>query len=58
MPEIGLFSRKEAAALAGLAPYDQDSGATRATAITGGRSRLRKASMQPRCPPPSIGTQN
>jgi transposase len=44
MPEIGRVSREQAAALAGLAPYDDDSG-ERAGArhIDGGRARLRKA---------------
>jgi transposase len=44
MPEIGRVSREQAAALAGLAPYDDDSG-ERAGArhIDGGRQRLRKA---------------
>lgn len=44
MPEIGRVSREQAAALAGLAPYDDDSG-DRAGArhIDGGRERLRKA---------------
>ena len=44
MPEIGRISREEASALAGLAPYDQDSGDhTGARHIDGGRERLRKA---------------
>src|SRR5881275_2625002 len=44
MPEIGRLDRAEAAALAGLAPYDDDSG-ERAGArhIAGGRVRLRNA---------------
>lgn len=44
MPEIGRITREQAAALAGLAPYDDDSG-DRAAArhIDGGRERLRKA---------------
>jgi transposase len=42
MPEIGRLSREEAAALAGLAPYDRDSGDARgARHIEGGRERLR-----------------
>jgi transposase len=43
MPEIGQLSREQAAALAGLAPYDDDSG-ERAGArhIDGGRQRLRR----------------
>lgn len=44
MPEIGRLSREEAAALAGLAPYDDDSGERNgARHIEGGRERLRKA---------------
>ena len=44
LPEIGRVSREEAAALAGLAPYDDDSGERVGTRhIDGGRQRLRKA---------------
>jgi transposase len=44
MPEIGRISREEAAALAGLAPYDHDSGDHAGERhIDGGRERLRKA---------------
>jgi transposase len=44
MPELGRLSREEAAALAGLAPYDDDSGGRRGTRhIAGGRARLRKS---------------
>lgn len=44
MPEIGRVSREQAAALAGLAPYDDDSGDhLGARHIEGGRERLRKA---------------
>lgn len=44
MPEIGRVSREQAAALAGLAPYDDDSGdQLGARHIEGGRERLRKA---------------
>jgi transposase len=44
MPEIGEISREEAAALAGLAPYDDDSGKRRGLRrIHGGRQRLRKS---------------
>lgn len=44
MPEIGTLTREQVAALAGLAPYDDDSG-DRAGArhIEGGRERLRKS---------------
>lgn len=42
MPEIGSLSREQAAALAGLAPYDDDSGKrTGGRHIAGGRERLR-----------------
>jgi transposase len=44
LPEIGRVSREEAAALAGLAPYDDDSGErTGLRHIEGGRQRLRHA---------------
>lgn len=44
MPEIGQLSREQAAALAGLAPYDDDSGnQVGARHIDGGRARLRRA---------------
>jgi transposase len=44
MPEIGRVSREEAAAIAGLAPYDDDSGRrSGARHIAGGRTRLRGA---------------
>lgn len=44
MPEIGRLSREQAAALAGLAPYDDDSGnRTGVRRIDGGRERLRRA---------------
>ena len=43
MPEIGRVSREQAAALVGLAPYDDDSGErSGAKHIAGGRERLRK----------------
>jgi transposase len=42
MPEIGTLSRSQAGALAGLAPYDDDSGEhAGARHIAGGRERLR-----------------
>jgi len=42
MPEIGSLSREQVAALAGLAPYDDDSGRRAGSRhIQGGRSRLR-----------------
>ena len=44
MPEIGRISREQAAALAGLAPYDADSGDRRGVRhIAGGRERLRNS---------------
>ena len=44
MPEIGNITRGPAAALSGLAPYDDDSGnRTGARHIDGGRERLRRA---------------
>lgn len=44
MPEIGRISREQAAALAGLAPYDDDSGDfVGVRHIAGGRERLRRA---------------
>lgn len=44
MPELGSLTREEAAALAGLAPYDDDSGQRRgARRIAGGRARVRTA---------------
>lgn len=44
MPELGQISREEAAALAGLAPFDDDSGKRRGQRhIAGGRGRLRRS---------------
>src|SRR5437764_8024016 len=44
MPEIGRVSREQAAAIAGLAPYDDDSGKRRGLRhIKGGRQRLRQS---------------
>jgi transposase len=44
MPELGQISREEAAALAGLAPFDDDSGQHRGQRhIAGGRGRLRRS---------------
>ena len=44
LPEIGRISREQAAALAGLAPYDNDSGEQDgARHIWGGRGRLRNS---------------
>src|SRR4249920_2691619 len=44
LPELGALSREQAAALAGLAPFDSDSGAHRGQRhIAGGRGRLRRS---------------
>jgi transposase len=44
MPELGRVSREEAAALAGLAPFDHDSGKHKGQRhIAGGRGRLRRS---------------
>ena len=44
MPELGRVSREEAAALAGLAPFDNDSGQQKGhRRIAGGRARLRRS---------------
>lgn len=44
MPELGRISREQAAALAGLAPFDNDSGQRKGQRhIAGGRSRLRRS---------------
>jgi transposase len=44
MPEIGQVSREQAAALAGLAPFDHDSGTHKGPRrIAGGRARLRRS---------------
>ena len=44
MPELGRISREEAAALAGLAPFDHDSGKHKGQRhIAGGRGRLRRS---------------
>jgi transposase len=44
MPELGRLTREQAAALAGLAPFDHDSGRFRGQRrIAGGRGRVRKA---------------
>jgi transposase len=44
MPELGRISREEAAALAGLAPFDNDSGQHKGQRhIAGGRGRLRRS---------------
>jgi transposase len=44
LPEIGRISREQAAALAGLAPFDHDSGTHKGQRrIAGGRARLRRS---------------
>jgi transposase len=44
MPELGRISREQVAALAGLAPYDRDSGTHKGQRhIAGGRGRLRRS---------------
>lgn len=44
MPELGRLSREQAAALAGLAPFDDESGSHHGERhIAGGRARLRKS---------------
>jgi transposase len=44
MPELGQISREQAAALAGLAPFDDDSGGYSGQRhVVGGRGRLRKS---------------
>lgn len=44
MPELGRISREQAAALAGLAPFDNDSGKYKGQRhIAGGRGRLRRS---------------
>jgi transposase len=44
MPELGKLNRREIAALAGVAPYNRDSGMMRGRrTITGGRADVRKA---------------
>src|SRR6266566_6603702 len=44
MPEIGRVTREQAGAIAGLAPYDDDSGLRRGSRhIKGGRQRLRQS---------------
>jgi transposase len=48
MPELGKIGDKQAAALAGLAPYNRDSGPSKgARSISGGRSKLRALLYMP-----------
>jgi transposase len=43
LPELGRLNRREVAALAGVAPFNQDSGSVRGQRkIEGGRGRLRR----------------
>src|SRR2546430_236514 len=56
MPEIGTLSREQVAALAGLAPYDDDSGRRAGSRhIQGGRTRRVPAFTRPPCQRPSFG---
>ncbi|MFO1171160.1 MAG: transposase [Hyphomicrobiaceae bacterium] len=58
MPELGEISREEAAALAGLAPFDDDSGKHNGHRhIAGGRARLRRSLYAAAFPPHSTGTR-
>jgi transposase len=53
MPELGRISREEAAALAGLAPFDDDSGKYKGQRhIAGGRGRLRRSLFAAALPAP------
>ncbi len=57
MPELGRISREEAAALAGLAPFDNDSGNTKGQRhIAGGRAVCVAPFTPPPCRQPSAGT--
>jgi len=56
MPELGQVARREAAALAGLAPFVHQSGKYAGqTHIGGGRGRLRPRSMRQPCRRPRSG---
>src|ERR1700741_2644734 len=58
MREIGTVTRQQSAALAGVAPYDDDSGdPVGARRIDLGRKRLRK-SIYIAARPPSVGTHS
>ncbi|MGH6709806.1 MAG: transposase [Bradyrhizobium sp.] len=51
LPELARVSREEAAALAGLVPFDDDSGQHRGQRhIAGGRGRLRRSLFAPAPP--------
>ena len=57
-PELGSLSRGQTAALVGVAPYDDDSGARKGWRhIAGGRSRLRRA-LYMAVSAPSVQTQS
>jgi hypothetical protein len=59
MPEIGRVTREQAAAIAGLAPYDDDSGLRAARATSRAAvSDCGKASTQLHCWLSFIGTRN
>ena len=58
MPELGRVSREEAAALAGLAPFDDDSGKQKGQRISpAGAAVCVARSSPPHCRPPSAGTR-
>ena len=58
MPELGRVSREEAAALAGLAPFDDDSGKHKGQRhIAGGRDACAVRYSPLRCRQPSVGTE-
>ena len=58
MPELGRISREEAAALAGLAPFDDDSGQHKGQRhIAGGRGRLRRSLFAAALPAAFPGTR-
>ena len=59
MPEIGQLTREQAAALAGLAPYDDDSGEqVGARHIDGGREGCVVRSIPQRCRHPFAGIRS
>ena len=58
MPELGRVSREEAAALAGLAPFDDDSGQHKGQRhIAGGRAACGAPCSPQPCRQPSAGTR-
>jgi transposase len=59
LPEIGKITREQAAALAGIAPYDDDSGEQVGVRhIDRGRERLRRALLPQPCQRRFAGTSN